>query len=297
MGLSPLCREEYRGVFSSKKSPSSRCRALLRDNRLGATRARYQYRSLWWRFGTAAISYLDYLRNFFYPVGLAPLSPRPSPTCRFGRLSVRPGGFAVDHRGSLPLGAKTSLSAGRLAVVSGNVVSRDRTGAVRNPGDGRPFHLPAADRALHRLGLGGGRVVAAVAAAAFGMRIGIGRRAGRVGGLRLASDHVLERQRTLWNHTIACTSNNYLAHEALGKALAEKGSSPKPRSSSARRGKSGPTIPRSTSTSASPRPDGADDRSHPATIAGRSRPIPLNRRLNNLANAYLNLGDPERPSR
>ena len=79
---------------------------------------------------------------------------------------------------------------------------------------------------MHRLGLGGGRVAAAVALSPFGLRTGIGRRAGRVDCLRLASNYVLRDSETLWRHTIACTSNNYLAHEALGKALAEKGHIP-----------------------------------------------------------------------
>ena len=65
-----------------------------------------------------------------------------------------PGGH---HGGSPSLEAEVSVPACRLALVSGNVGAGDRASAVRTPISGRPLHVLAADRAVHWLGVGGGR--------------------------------------------------------------------------------------------------------------------------------------------
>ena len=65
--------------------------------------------------------------------------------------------------GSPGLPAEVPVSAGRLALVSGNARARDRTGAGRFPGDGRPLHLLDPDRAVYRPGLGSGACFQALA--------------------------------------------------------------------------------------------------------------------------------------
>ena len=87
------------------------------------------------------------------------------------------------------------VSAGRLAVVSGNARARDRTGAGRFPGDGRPLHLLDPDRAVYRLGLGSRACFQALALSSLGGWSDFGAGRDELGVVCLATGVVLERRR------------------------------------------------------------------------------------------------------
>ena len=125
---------------------------------------------LWWRIGNALISYVAYLGQFFYPVGLAvfyPHSDRELPLWKvFGALLVLAGITAARSlwRRRCPyLLVGWLWYLGMLVPVIGLV-------QVGVAGDGRPLHVLAADRTLHCAGVGAadvaarGRIVAGCAA-------------------------------------------------------------------------------------------------------------------------------------
>ena len=63
---------------------------------------------------------------------------------------------------------------------------------------------------------------------------------------------------TLWNHTLACTSRNNVAHDNLGRIMADRGRSTRRSPSIGRPWKSSPMTWASTTTSATPWPAGVD---------------------------------------
>jgi len=175
------------------------------------------------RVGNAAISYADYLVRYFHPVDLAPLAPRTAFDLPLGRVV---GAFSI------------------LLLISGAVLLRPRK---------RPYPLvgwlwfagmlfpviglvpfgtqAAADRFtyLPQIGLGivlawGAaelcdtwpklrRVCAAASIAAIVALIAVAAR----------QTAYWRDSETLWNRTLACTANNYMAHNSLGNALAARG--------------------------------------------------------------------------
>jgi tetratricopeptide (TPR) repeat protein len=179
-----------------------------------------------WRIGNALTIYVAHLRQFFYPVGLAAVYPRPP-------LPLPP----------LPLGRLSACLLLLLAVTAGAFIARRRfpcllVGWLWYLGMLLPtiglvqFGAQAmADRFtyLPQIGL----CLALAWAVADVCRSS--RRRRRWGGLAVALALAMLmgtawRQTSfwhdsvsLWTHTLACTSNNLLAHYDLGVALAERG--------------------------------------------------------------------------
>ena len=86
--------------------------------------------------------------------------------------------------------------------------------AVWKRGGGRPVYLLAANRLVHCPGVGGGGLVRFLAVSPLGVRRRFGIGAGGFDGVRVATDVVLADSETLWNRTLACTSDNYGSHDA-----------------------------------------------------------------------------------
>ena len=150
---------------------------------------------LWWRMGNALVSYVTYLGQFFYPVGLAVLYPRPSLDLPFWKVFGALLVLVSITAGSAALAAQVSVPAGGLAVVLGNAAAGDRASAIWSSGGGRPFQLLAADRLVHCHGVGGGRrlPIVAISPLAVWRHFGVG--PGRLHGLCVAPDIFLARQR------------------------------------------------------------------------------------------------------
>ncbi len=183
----------------------------------------YQYHSLWWRIGTAAISYVDYLGSFFYPAGLAPLCPRTQFDLPLWQvvgsavvlLGITATVFAwARKRPYLPVGWLWFV--GMMFPVVGLVpfgtqAMADRFTYLPQIGLCIALVWGAADLCRswpHRrwvCGVGSAVVLAALMACAW------------------QQTSYWRDSETLWNHTIACTSRNYTAHNALGNALAYRG--------------------------------------------------------------------------
>ena len=180
----------------------------------------YQYGPLSWRIGNAAISYVDYLGSFFYPVGLAPLHPRTQFDLPLGPivgaflvlLCITTAVFAwARKRPYLPVGWLWFV--GMMFPVVGLVPFGTQAMADRFtylPQIGLCIALVWGAAKLcrswpHRrlaCGVGSAVVLAALMACAW------------------RQTSYWRDSETLWNHTIACTSRNYTAHNALGNALA-----------------------------------------------------------------------------
>ncbi|MBU4271406.1 MAG: tetratricopeptide repeat protein [Planctomycetes bacterium] len=183
----------------------------------------YQYGPLWWRIGNAAISYVNYLGSFFYPAGLAPLCPRTQfdlPLWQvIGSLLILLGVTAAvfawaRKRPYLPVGWLWYL--GMMFPVVGLVpfgtqAMADRFTYLPQIGLCIALVWGAADPCRswpHRrwvCGVGSAVVLAALMACAW------------------RQTSYWRDSETLWNRTIACTSRNYTAHNALGNALADQG--------------------------------------------------------------------------
>ncbi len=183
----------------------------------------YQKQSLSWRFGTSVISYVEYLGNFFYPVGLAPLIPRAMPDLPLwqviGSAVVLLGITAAAlvwarKRPYLPVGWLWFV--GMIFPVVGLVPFGTQAMADRFtylPQIGLCIALVWGAAELcrswpHRrwvCGVGSAVVLAVLMACAW------------------QQTSYWRDSETLWNHTIACTSRNYTAHNALGNALANQG--------------------------------------------------------------------------
>ena len=183
----------------------------------------YQYGPLSWRIDNAAISYVAYLGRFFYPVGLAPLCPRTQFDLPLWQvigsavvlLGITAAVFAwARKRPYLPVGWLWFV--GMLFPVIGMVPFGTQAMADRFtylPQIGLCVALVWGAVELcrswpHRrwvCGVGSAVVLATLMACAW------------------RQTSYWRDSETLWNHTIACTSRNYTAHNALGNALANQG--------------------------------------------------------------------------
>ena len=131
----------------------------------------FEYGSLPWRIGDALISYVVYLRQCFCPTGLALLYPRRGPVLPpwqvFGAGLVLLGITAAvwtwrRKRPYLLVGWLWYV--GMLLLVIGLVPFGGQTAADR-------FTYLAADRTLHRGGVGGGRFVPLIGRIAAGCAV------------------------------------------------------------------------------------------------------------------------------
>ena len=176
-----------------------------------------------WRIGDAAISYASYLIHFFYPVNLAPLRPRTPFDLPWEQvvgaclllLCVSVGVLLwARKRAYLPVGWFWFV--GMLFPVIGFVpfgtqAMADRFTYLPQIGLCIALAWGAADicRAWPKMRwLCSGAAVAAVVVLAVCAR---------------RQTTYWRDSETLWNHTLACTSDNHMAHDALGNALADKG--------------------------------------------------------------------------
>ena len=89
----------------------------------------------------AVVSPVAYLGQFFYPVDLAIFYPLPAGGAS-GLAGARgAGGAGADHGGGGDLASAAAVSAGRLVLVFGNVVSGARDRHRFRPCHGRPLHV------------------------------------------------------------------------------------------------------------------------------------------------------------
>ena len=184
------------------------------------------------RIANALVSYVDYLGQFFYPLGLAAFYPHPEAVCRFGKS---PGpcccwsAFPPRHRSAtaVPLPAVGWLwYLGMLIPVIGLVQVGDQARADRftylpqigllialvsgRSGGGEKF-LPAGKNADYRRWLGGtASALALVMLAAIACR----------------QTSYWRNSETLWTRTVACTTHNATAQYNLGVTLAQRGDIP-----------------------------------------------------------------------
>jgi Flp pilus assembly protein TadD len=178
---------------------------------------------LWWRMGNALVSYVTYLGQFFYPVGLAVLYPRPSLDLPFWKVFgaslvlVSITAVALLWRRRCPcLLAGWLWYLGMLLPVIGLVQF-----GVQAVAD-RFSYLP-------QIGL----CIALVWAVAEACRSWPYRRwlYGVTSALVLAGfmgcawrqTSFWRDSETLWTHALACTLRNFTAHDNLGLALAHCG--------------------------------------------------------------------------
>ncbi len=183
----------------------------------------FQWRPWPWRIGNVLLSYVAYLGQFFYPAGLAPLCPLRGPdlplwqTVGAGVLLFGITSAALVWRRKCPyLFVGWLWYLGTLVPVIGLV----------------PFGAEiAADRFtyLPQIGL----CIALVWGAADLCRTWPYRRwicgfcsiailTALIGCAWIQTSYWHDSV-TLWNRTLACTSNNYLAHDAMGGALILQG--------------------------------------------------------------------------
>ena len=192
-----------------------------------------------WRLRYVAIAYVTYLGKLFCPIGLAGLYPRPGLDVPLGQTCGALGGSLGRYRGGVGPAAAKALLAGRLALVFGDVGAGNRVRASRRRGGGRSQHLFAADRPGDRAGLRRSRHLprrgtekgtapfvqsTRGAVPAKGACPLFRRATALAAGLALAVLMVAAWRQTwfwhdsetLWNRTLACTSNNLVAHINLG---------------------------------------------------------------------------------
>ena len=155
---------------------------------LATLRERYD---LAWRLGTVPLSYVSYLGMFFYPVDLAIPYPRPGLELPYGRIAAAVVLLAVLTLVAVLLRRKYPYLfvgwfwfVGMLLPVSGDC-------SVRNPDEGRPFYLPAADRTVRGPGMGLGGGIQIIAVAVPRVRRGRGRGPRDLGSLCAQADVVL----------------------------------------------------------------------------------------------------------
>ena len=176
-----------------------------------------------WRMGNTLASYAAYLGQFFYPVGLAALYPRPNdalPTWKIAGAFLLLLGISMGvviwrrRRPHLLVGWLWYL--GMLVPVIGLVQIGLQGRADRYtylPQIGLCLALAWAARTITGASAGRRRACTVVGLVAV-LILGITAR-------RQVS--YWKDSETLWRHTLACTSNNFVAHGDLGLALAAKG--------------------------------------------------------------------------
>jgi tetratricopeptide (TPR) repeat protein len=185
--------------------------------------AEYPARGAYWRIGNALISYVVYLRQFFWPNGLALLYPRRGPELPVwqvvvaGLILLAITAAVVIWRRKCPY-----LLVGWLwylammlpmvgLVAFGNEAPADRFTYLPQIGVAVALVWWGADwcrRQPYRrwvYGVGCGAAVLTLMACA------------------IEQTSYWRNNETLWRHTLDCTSDNYWVHNLLGNALGEKG--------------------------------------------------------------------------
>ncbi|MBN1395580.1 MAG: tetratricopeptide repeat protein [Pirellulales bacterium] len=252
----------------------------------------YQHGPWSWRIGNAAISYVDYLGRFFYPVGLSPLTPRTDfdlPLWRVAASAVVLAAITaavflwVRKRPYLPVGWLWFV--GMLFPVIGLVPFGTQAMADRFtylPQIGLCIALVwGADELTRRwpyrrwiCGIISATAICALAICAW-----------RQTGFWRESE-------TIWRRTIACTSDNYMARYALGNVLAGQGRLVE---AAAEYRKAREIMPREPAAEYNLGVAAGSRRRWNEAIthylrALAANPLHTNAR-NNLANAYLNVGE------
>ena len=176
-----------------------------------------------WRMGNTLASYAAYLGQFFYPAGLAALYPRPNDALPVweiaGAFLLLVGismGVVIWRRRGPHLLVGWLWYLGMLVPVIGLVQIGLQGRADRYtylPQIGLCLALAWAARTIAGAAAGRRRACAVVGLVAV-LILGITAR-------RQVS--YWKDSETLWRHTLACTSNNFVAHGNLGLALAAKG--------------------------------------------------------------------------
>ena len=121
----------------------------------GAAVERLARLPLSFRVGNALVSYVTYIEQFFYPVGLAAYYPHPAAGLPEWKIIGRIAAPGCHLRRACWFGGGVPLPGGRLVLVPGHARAGDRVDAGRGPGHGRSLHLLARDRVGDRPGLGG----------------------------------------------------------------------------------------------------------------------------------------------
>jgi tetratricopeptide (TPR) repeat protein len=171
------------------------------------------------RIGNALVSYVVYLRQMIWPGGLAVFYPRPhngypvwTLALCFLLLGLITGGVLAFRRQRPWLLAGWFWYLGMLTpmigfVAAGAQAHADRYTYLSQIGIYVAVTWLVAEWRVSRLALGGlmAGVLAVLMVCAW------------------EQTAVWQNSETLWNHTLACTTNNYVAHLNLGNALLDKG--------------------------------------------------------------------------
>ncbi len=178
-----------------------------------------------WRIANAFVSYADYLGELFYPMGLAVFYPHPGTHLALWKvglsvlmLAIISIGVIVGRRKQPWLVVGWFWYLGMLVPVIGIINNGDHARADRYT------YLP-------QIGLGimvaWGAVELLGRAALPRRRLLLGSAAVVTLAALMAAAHVQtgywKDSVTLWRHTLACTSENRLAHDNLGAALGNQG--------------------------------------------------------------------------
>ena len=143
------------------------------------------------RISNAPVSYVAYLGQFFYPVGLAAIYPHPGPGLPLWKTVGRPLGVDGHFYRGAGMATAAPCCVGRLVLVSGDACAGDRLGPGGIAVHGRPLYVLAADRAVHRAGLGGGPGGCVLAPSPLGVRRQFHLGDGGSDGMCVAPDYLL----------------------------------------------------------------------------------------------------------
>ena len=144
-----------------------------------------------WQVGNALVSYVAYLGQLFYPLGLAVFYPHPGGDLPVWKVAGAAVVLACISAAALASWRRSSLFAHGLAMVLGDVVAGDWLDASGRARDGGPLHLRDADRLVYCLGMGNGRRASLPPVFRLAGRQCVGPGVGDSDGLRLASGVVL----------------------------------------------------------------------------------------------------------
>jgi protein O-mannosyl-transferase len=182
----------------------------------------YPYRGLSWRIGNALLSYVEYLRQFFCPTGLAILYPRREavlPLCQVVAaglvvLGISAAVFALRRKCPYLLVGWLWYLTMLLPVVGfvpfGNEAPADRFTYLPEIGLGIAIAWTMADWCrLHSYRRWACSIGSVLALAVL------------MGCARQQTSYWRDNE-TLWLRTLACTSNNYAAHTMLGSDYAAR---------------------------------------------------------------------------
>jgi protein O-mannosyl-transferase len=185
--------------------------------------AEYPTRGAYWRIGNAMIAYVDYLRQFFWPAGLALLYPRRPDVLPLWQVLAAAAILLGMTAAVLALRRKcpylligwlwylgTLLPAVGL-VPFGNEAPADRFTYLPQIGLCVALAWSAADWCHAKLAR---RWACGIASAAILVALM---------GCAWQQTSYWRNSETLWNRTLACVPNNYWAHTYLGNAFARAG--------------------------------------------------------------------------